>query len=192
MSVSMRTLIEQRFRSSSPDVPALARQLTQLGKHHAPGQTDVLAAIESGEVALVEAVLGASALPEAQRAALATAGLQAWAANPLASRQALGLVQSLLAKGAKASVPGSAGMSALDQVQPLLDDVWKKEGERKGLAQGKPLPPAASSVLLAQCVGALRLSLGLDDPLGLDDWRARRLTGGAPAPNIRPTGVAGP
>ena len=181
MPISMRTVIEQALQSPTPDVAALERQLIQTGKHHAPSAEDIQAAVASGETRLVDAVVRATALPDSQRRALATAGLQAWADNPLASRQAVGMVQCLLNQGADASLPGKHGPSALDKAVPMLDRLWKEEGQRKESRTGQAPLPAASSVLMAQCVSAMRLSLGLTVPLDLDRWRQGRASKALPS-----------
>lgn len=183
MSVSFRALIEHARQDATPDFPALAQQLHRTGKHHTPGTDDIHAAVASGDAGVVAAVVGAQALTDPQRKALATEGLQAWASNPLASRQAPSIVQVLLSQHADPAAKDARGMTVLDKTLPMLSRIWEEEAKpvKPG---GRPRGPTGSGTLLGQSLAQIHSALGLEKPIDLDRWRQGR--GGA-APSVRPS-----
>lgn len=173
MSVSFRALIEHARQDATPDFPALAQQLHRTGKHHVPGTQDIQAAVACGDAGVVAAVVGAQALTNPQRKALATEGLQAWASNPLASRQAPSIVQVLLSQHADPAAEDARGMTVLDKTLPMLSRIWEEE-TKPVKPGGRPLGPTGPGTLLGQSLAQIHSALGLDKPVDLEHWREGR------------------
>lgn len=173
MSVSFRALIEHARQDAKPDLATLARQPHRTGKHHTPSTEDIHAAVASGDAGVVAAVVGAQALTDPQRKALATEGLQAWASNPLASRQAPSIVEVLLSQQADPTAKDTRGMTVLDKTLPMLSRIWEEEAKpvKPG---GRPRGPTGSGTLLGQSLALIHTALGLERPVNLEHWRSRR------------------
>lgn len=190
MRVSFKSIIDYTLQSKHPDFRNLSSQLARTGRHHAPTHEDARAAVASGSPEVVDALVGAASLSQEERTNLATKALQAWADNPLASRQAPAIVQALLKHGADPTQKNGQGHSALDKTMPMVSRLWAEEANRTGHRKGTTLPPAASGTLLAQCVSNLRVAAGLGGPANLDSWRQGRDLGrgsGLPHPGRGPS-----
>ena len=192
MSHHIQPLIEQ-VHPRSPQGPQPLSQLARTLQHHQPDAQDMQQAIASGHAAVVKLLLESPALSAPARISLATAGLQAWSANPLASRQSAAIVKELVG-AADVSARNLKGITVAEIIAPMLGNIEHEE-VTLGHKQGRPFTTAAGDMLRSawsaiESTGHdMAAAASLRQPSGatLEKWRRDRASAAsASIPSPRP------